>query len=146
MRARLHGASCTHIPDPGAHLVRYYGAYSNRARRASAKQVAPLLGIDATTTLPGADAGYPAADPDEPAGAKRSRMNWARLIKKIFEVDPLLCTACGQKMQVISFITQPDVIDRIRRHLRRKARRAAARDPPFQPDGDTDDGGERAAS
>jgi len=38
------------------------------------------------------------------------------MIKRIFEVDPLLCT-CGAQMKIISFITDPRVVDRILRHL-----------------------------
>ena len=83
-----------------------------------------------------------------PAGAfcQIVRLVWARLIKRVFEVDPLRCTACGHKMVMIAFITQPDVIDRIRRHLREKARLASARGPPQQLNAQPDGGEERAAS
>jgi hypothetical protein len=40
------------------------------------------------------------------------------LIKRVYEVDPLECPACGGKMKIISFIErgQSDVIERILRH------------------------------
>jgi hypothetical protein len=38
------------------------------------------------------------------------------LIKKIFEADPLLCP-CGGCMRIVSFITDPRVVDRILRHM-----------------------------
>jgi hypothetical protein len=40
------------------------------------------------------------------------------LIKRVYEVDPLECPACGAKMKIIGFIErrQHDVIERILRH------------------------------
>ena len=45
------------------------------------------------------------------------RKNWARLIQKIYEVDPLLCPKCSSEMRVIAFIEDPDVIKKILNHL-----------------------------
>ena len=42
---------------------------------------------------------------------------WRELIKKIWEVDPLSCPRCGHEMKIISLIHEPDVIERILRHL-----------------------------
>jgi hypothetical protein len=58
-----------------------------------------------------------------------ARSTWARLIKKIFEADPLLCT-CGGRMRIVSFITDHRVVDRILRH--RGSGRCKAQDP-FEP-------------
>ena len=40
------------------------------------------------------------------------------LIKRIFEVDPLVCPKCGSVMKVLAFIEPPqgDVIERILQH------------------------------
>ena len=57
------------------------------------------------------------------------RRSWARLIKRIYEVDPLVCPSCGSEMRVIAFITEHDVIDAILRHLERKEAQGA-RAPP----------------
>ena len=54
---------------------------------------------------------------------RRPRPGWARLLRKIFEVDPLLCPKCGVEMEVASVITEPAVIDRILKHLARTGRR-----------------------
>jgi hypothetical protein len=45
------------------------------------------------------------------------RKNWARLIQKIYEVDPLTCPRCQGQMRVISFIEDPQVIKKILKHL-----------------------------
>jgi len=42
---------------------------------------------------------------------------WAEMIRKVYEIDPLLCPSCGGKMSIISFIEEPKTIDRIIRHL-----------------------------
>jgi len=42
---------------------------------------------------------------------------WAEMIRKVHEVDPLLCPSCGGRMRIISFIEEPKIIDRIIGHL-----------------------------
>jgi len=55
---------------------------------------------------------------------------WAEMIRKVFEVDPLLCPACGGQMSIISFIEDHKVIDKIIDHL--KLTFMAERPPPPQ--------------
>ena len=50
------------------------------------------------------------------------------MIKKGYEVDPLLCRECGSEMRVIAFITAFSVVDRIINHLGLEF--TAARPPP----------------
>ena len=52
-----------------------------------------------------------------------------QLIKKIFGADSLVCP-CGGRMRIISFITDPRVVDRILRH--RECGRCKTTDP-FEP-------------
>ena len=42
---------------------------------------------------------------------------WRELIRRVYEVDPLTCPACGAGMKVVAFITDYPAIDRIIRHL-----------------------------
>ena len=75
-------------------------------------------------------AGFHAEKQQDNADCSReARSTWDRLIKKIFEPDPLLC-ACGGRMRIVSFITDPRVIDRILRH--RESGRCKTPDP-FDP-------------
>jgi hypothetical protein len=114
----IHRITC-HIPDPGRHCQRFCGANSNRGRISKA---APG---DETAALPAAR--LPTKDNSD--GSREVRSTSARLIKKIFEADPLLCT-CGGRMRIVSFITDPHVVDRILRH--RESKRSKAQDP-FEP-------------
>ena len=52
------------------------------------------------------------------------------MIRKVYEIDPLLCPSCGGKMSIISFIEEPKVIDKIIHHL--KLSFQAERPPPPQ--------------
>ena len=66
---------------------------------------------------------------------KAFRRNWARLIQKIYEVDPLVCPKCFGAMHIIAFIEDPDVMEKILKHLglwdvKRKPR-PVANAPPF---------------
>jgi hypothetical protein len=75
------------------------------------------------------------SDPDSSAAraeardARALRRGWAQLIKRIYEVDPLVCPTCGSEMKVIAFITEHDVVDAILRHLA-KAEARSPRGPP----------------
>jgi len=35
---------------------------------------------------------------------RRHKTNWARLIRKVYEVDPLKCLNCGATIPIIAFI------------------------------------------
>jgi hypothetical protein len=52
---------------------------------------------------------------DETSPAKRKA--WARLIQKIYEVDPLTCPKCKGAMKIISFIDQSAIIKAILQHV-----------------------------
>ncbi|KKL49367.1 hypothetical protein LCGC14_2316190, partial [marine sediment metagenome] len=43
----------------------------------------------------------------ETVSAKASRRSWARLIQKVYEVDPLICEKCGHEIRVIAVIINP---------------------------------------
>jgi len=41
------------------------------------------------------------------------RKNWARLIQKIYNVDPLLCPKCSGSMRIISLIADQQLVKKI---------------------------------
>ena len=69
----------------------------------------------------------------ETRDARALRRSWAQLIKRIYEVDPLVCPSCRSEMKVIAFITEHDVVDAILTHLAK----TEARSPRGPPDGAT---------
>ncbi len=42
---------------------------------------------------------------------------WRELIKKVWEVDPLICPHCGAEMKLIALIDDDEVIEKILRYL-----------------------------
>jgi hypothetical protein len=82
-------------------MVCYCGIYSNahrgKIRKAGAKPSHPPIIEDDPTYVPS--------------------KGWAEMIRKVYEIDPLLCPSGGGLMKVISFIEEPKTIDRIIRHL-----------------------------
>ena len=42
---------------------------------------------------------------------------WAEIIRKVYEVDPMICPRCGGRMKVVAFLTEYAVVDRIICHL-----------------------------
>jgi len=48
----------------------------------------------------------------------RHSKGWAEMIRKVYEVDPMVCPQCGGTMKIIAFITEYAVVDRIIDHLK----------------------------
>ncbi|MDX9788743.1 MAG: transposase [Desulfobacterales bacterium] len=91
-----------HIPDRYEQTVRYYGYYSNKLRGLRKKR--------------DEDDEIPTLIPGE-MSSKEFRRNWARLIQKVYEVDPLVCPKCQGAIKIISIIDQPEIIQKILLHL-----------------------------
>ena len=62
--------------------------------------------------------------------ATRAKAAWARLIRKVYEADPLECPRCKGPMRIIALIEDPAVVRRILQHLGRWAPEASERGPP----------------
>jgi hypothetical protein len=101
----------SHIPDKGQVMVRYYGLYANahRGKVGKASRVPAALGL---------------IEEDPPP---RPSKGWAEMIRKVYEVEPMICPRCGGKMKVVAFLAEPAVVDRIIPHL---ALTFAAEKPP----------------
>jgi hypothetical protein len=91
------------IPHPHRHRRHYHGVYApnsplrkNVAANAKKRPEAFTSGVNE------------AADK-----VKKVSLNWAMLIARIYETDPLTCKSCGKKITILSFVTQPEEIRRI---------------------------------
>ena len=90
------------FPKP-KQMFRYYGHYSNVARGRRKRQ-------DQDGLIPSIL---------EPEGSSEEfRKSWARLIQKMYEVNPLVCPNCKNEMKIISVIEDEEVIKKILKHLR----------------------------
>ena len=92
----------SHIPDKGQVTVRYYGLYANAHRgkvKKTSREALPLRIVEEELRS------VPAK-------------GWAEMIRKVYEVDPMVCLQCGGKMKVIAFLTDYAVVDRIINHLK----------------------------
>lgn len=63
---------------------------------------------------------------------KRFKKYWARLIQKVYDVNPLSCPRCGGKMRIILFVEEDAVIKKILSHLNLWL--PQYHDPPDYPD------------
>jgi len=104
----------SHIPDKGQVMVRYYGLYANahrgKMRKKDTGPLRPLIIEDEDPFIPS--------------------KGWAEMIKKVYEIDPLICPKCGGIMRIVSFIEDHKVIDKIIKHLNLTFK--AVRPPPPQ--------------
>ena len=62
-----------------------------------------------------------AAEPTSPHGWP-ARISWARLLKRVFEIDLEHCPNCGGELKIIAAILEAAVIERILNHLGLQAR------------------------
>jgi len=75
--------------------VRYWGFDANAAR-GKRRKAAPAA--DGTP--------MPRQQGDADESTRRARLSWAKLIHRVYEVDPLLCPFCGAEMKVLAFIVE----------------------------------------
>ena len=91
----------SHIPDKGQVMVRYFGLYANahrgKVKKASRSPTALRIVEEELRRLPS--------------------KGWAAMIRKVYEVDPMICSKCGGRMKVVAFLTEHAVVDRIIDHL-----------------------------
>ena len=107
------------VPRPRLHLIRFHGALAPNAKLRAA--IVPIPPAHTTTGHTG--------DCTHAHGA-RACMTWARLLKRVFDIDIERCPQCGGKLKIIAAIEEPAVIARILTHLGLAAQpppRAAAR-------------------
>ena len=95
------------VPRPRVHLTRYHGALGPHYKHR--KQIVPQK------TEPPAKL-EAAAEGDKPPKDKK-RISWARLLKRVFDIDVSTCPKCTGKMRIIAAIEDPKVIRKILLHL-----------------------------
>jgi len=109
------------IPPPRKHVVRYYGALGpcsplRSAVNCAAKGKATSAELEAgyAVTLLGRAAREAGKAAKKAASA--ARKSWAACMRKVFEVDPVLCGKCGGEMKLVAVILDDGELDRILAH------------------------------
>jgi Putative transposase len=92
------------VPRPRLHLIRFHGVLAPNAKLRAAVVPVPVQ----TTTAGEGDCAHAHSAP--------RRMTWARLLKRVYDIDLERC-ACGGKLKIIAVIEAPEVIERILTHL-----------------------------
>jgi hypothetical protein len=120
------------IPPQGVRLIRYFGLYASRSRwkwpqwyhvvryaPAGWRETHGVQGDDSRPQPPPCTVPESAcrSAPWSTAVSPETARDWARLIAKIYEVDPLVCPRCFSKMRVLAVITNPAEVKKILRHL-----------------------------
>ena len=104
------------VPRPRRHLIRFHGVLAPHAKLRAA-----IVPIPAQTTQAHATG-------CAHAHGGSARMSWARLLKRVFDIDIERCPRCGGNLKIIAAIEDPVVIERILTHLG-----LAAQPPPRTP-------------
>jgi len=106
-----------HIPDKSVPMIRYYGLCSNKmrgcARTGTGHSHAGGHLKSQITDLKSLPPGSP------PPPRKLPSRKWRDLIRQAWHTDPLQCPVYQKQMRVIAFIDDPDVVEKILRHLNR---------------------------
>ena len=97
------------VPPPRQNLTRFHGVFApnspHRARITPARR-----GRGAKPTKP-------TQTEDRTPAEQRSAMQWAKRLKRVFQVDVETCPKCGGTVQIIASIEDLPVIERILNHL-----------------------------
>jgi hypothetical protein len=104
------------VPRPRLHLIRFHGVLAPHAKLRAALVPDPVQKTSERA--------------EDHAHGKSARMSWARLLKRVYDIDIERCE-CGGQLKIIAAIEDPGVIARILTHLGLPARappRAAARE------------------
>jgi hypothetical protein len=102
------------VPRPRLHLIRFHGVLAPNAKlRALVVPQGPLAHQEPTT-----EAAMAAECEVETAQARPHRIGWARLLKRVFDIDMLHCPNCGGgELKIIAAILERPVIEKILTHL-----------------------------
>ena len=115
------------IPRPRLNLIRFYGVLAPNAKlRAEIIPGSKKNKSNASDT-----------NDDVPQSTTSVRISWARLLKRVFDIDIEHCPHCGGTLKIIAAILESGAITKILNHLGLPAR-APPRAPaqifdPFEP-------------
>jgi len=95
------------VPRPRVHLTRFHGILAPHYK--FRKQIIPQK----TEPSPQLELVHP----DQPPKLEPKRMSWARLLKRVFNIDISICPRCQGQMRILAAIEDPKIIRKILDHL-----------------------------
>jgi len=101
------------VPRPRLHLIRFHGVLAPNAklRPIVVPQVPPAQ------ARPAIEAAAAAVRELEPVQAGAHRISWARLLKRVFDIDMQHCPTCGGgEFKIIAAILERPVVEKILTH------------------------------
>jgi len=111
-----------HVPPRRVQLVRRYGVYAGKVRKQwqerpgiyrlapeNWQKAHPNKGPTGATILSEDTSSTEAPD----IWSKIRKQSWARLLKKVYEVDPFVCPKCQGTMAVVAIIEDPKELGKI---------------------------------
>jgi hypothetical protein len=99
------------VPRPRLNLIRFHGVLAPNAKwRAQIVPGGQAKVADPPELL---DAEHAADNPGSPC----YRINWARLLKRVFKSELAACPDCGGELKIIAAITQPSAINKLLTHF-----------------------------
>ena len=110
------------VPRPRLHLIRFHGVLAPNSK------LRAMVVPDGPEEVTGES--ELAATESDCTHCRPARISWARLLKRVFEIDLEHCPNCGGQLRIIAAILESAVIERILTHLGLQARappRAPAR-------------------
>jgi hypothetical protein len=87
------------VPPPRSHTTRYHGLLAPHS-----KQRAKVVPAESTGNTP--------SEERKKSGSTKYRLTWAALLARVFKFQVDVCSACGSKMKIIAFITDPASVQR----------------------------------
>jgi hypothetical protein len=96
------------VPRPRLNLIRFHGVLAPHA------QLRPKI-------VPNGSPGSTIMPEEHTEGDRQptphSRIQWAQLLKRVFDIDITICSSCGGSLKIIAAIEEPQAIKKILNHL-----------------------------
>jgi hypothetical protein len=106
----------TLIPPPHQNTLRYHGVFAARS-----KLRALVVPREETSDQAGPGHAPPLARREPERGRTQAtrprRLDWAALLRRVFDEDITRCPECDGRLEVIACLTDPDVVGDILEHL-----------------------------
>jgi hypothetical protein len=103
------------MPSPYTNMVRYYGVFASRSK------LRPYLPFPSSSPTTGNSTKEPHDNYEDALFDKPTRtyrLPWAKLMKRVLGIDPLVCKRCSTPMVVLAFISDLKIVQKILAHLK----------------------------